>query len=115
MNQIELMLSSIVGILQLILRALTPTATQPIIKNVQVTAANTETRWIMPLNVRAFTFKARGGDIQLALSQGESTVEFITILNGSAWSEHNIDTYFDGIFFQSTNAAAVLEVILWRA
>lgn len=115
MSQIEILLQAVINMLGQIKTLLTPTATQPIIYNKPVSAANTETRFILPIAVRAFTVKSRGADINIALQQNESDKNYILLPNGSSWGQDGINTYLDGFFFSSTSASAVLEIVLWRA
>ncbi|RWZ85543.1 MAG: hypothetical protein EO766_16660 [Hydrotalea sp. AMD] len=113
----ERLLNGILNILNQILQLLTPTARMPQIINQPVAGAGAanETKCPLPLKVRAMMIKARNADIQIAFQAGDSGTYYILLPQGASIFQDNINTYIDGIFFQSASANAVLEVLTWRA
>ncbi len=111
----ENLLFTIASTLARIEKLLTPTATTPHIVNIPITSVNTEQRYPLPQGVRSFTVKARNGNFQVAFSQGETSINYVSLPSGSSMTQDKINTYLDAVFFQADNAAGVLELILWRA
>jgi len=89
-------------------------AREPLLFNEKAVEANFEYK-IRIGNVKKITLKARGGTFKIAFNQGQSSVSFIQLADGISYNEDLVDTREDFmIYFQSSTAGAILEIIAWR-
>lgn len=88
-------------------------ATGPVIYNVPCVIAATEYSQALPANARKFTVKARGGDLQLCFIATESGSNYFTLADGQAISEDLLKLTGKTLFFRSSLAGTVAEILTW--
>lgn len=87
----------------------------PLVANVSIALASTEYSYFIPAGSRRFLLKARGNTtIQLAFVSGDSGTTYLTIPAGTFYSEGDLSlTLGKTIYFQSTQAGQILEIVSW--
>ncbi len=86
----------------------------PIIANITLTLANTEYSYELPGGMQKFSIKARGGnELQVCLVSGFSE-NYVTIAAGRTYTENNIKGFGNTLFFKSSGAGEVAEIIAWK-
>jgi len=96
-----------------ILDPLIRSAEQPYLENFTIESANKEYKF--PLgDVQKFTLKARGGAIKVTFYEGQSNLKYILLADGISFNEDLIKTKNLTVFFQSTIAGSVLEILVWQ-
>lgn len=88
-------------------------ASTPYIYNVECTNANTEYNQALPDNTKKFLIKARGGQLKVCFTEGQSGSVYILLSDGQAWYEDNVLLTGKTLYFQSPNAGVVAEIIAW--
>ena len=86
----------------------------PVIVNITLTLADTEYSYELPVGTQKFSIKARGGsDLHVCLVTG-FTQYYITLTSGRTYTENNIKGYGNTLYFKSTIAGEVAEIIIWK-
>lgn len=92
----------------------TNVVSSPTIENISVIAANTEQSHSLPANTKRFTLKNRGnGLLKLSYQSGQSGTTWYSVEPGTTYGESEIRKDTLTFYFQSSNAADVLEIISW--
>lgn len=107
--QVEVTLSGEVEITE----AVVEVATGPTLYNVDCTLAATEYSQALPGGTRKFTIKARGGDLKVCFTNGQSGATYILLTDGQSLSEDNLSLTGKTIYFQSPTAGADAEILAW--
>lgn len=90
------------------------TATTPTIVNVTALLANTEYSYALPSNTKRFTLRARGSaKLQMCFASGQSGSNYITIFPGNIHIEKGINIVGITVYFQSSKANEVIEILGW--
>ena len=108
-------MSSITGALAGTLDISALTVTTPVIANQTITSANTEYSYALPANTKRFKIQNRNeGLIKLSYTSGQSGTNYWTIFPGQQYDGENIsNTATLTLYYQSTKAAQLLEVVSW--
>lgn len=88
--------------------------TSPTIANIAVGVPNFEISYALPADTKKFLIKARGNSkLHLSFLLGGSGVTYLTIPMGGVFSETDIGTPLLTLYFQSSKAPEVVEVLSW--
>lgn len=87
-------------------------ATTPTLYNLTLALANTEYSQALPAGTKKFTCKARGGQIKLCFTSGQSGTTYILLNDGQAYYEDNLKANIT-IYAQSPTAGTILEIVAW--
>jgi hypothetical protein len=91
-----------------------PDPTSPTIANVAIALPNTEISYALPANTRRFLMKARSNSkLKLSFILGDSGVAYLTIPMGGFFAETGIGAAALTLYFQSSKAPEVVEVLSW--
>ena len=94
-----------------------PQSTTPVIRNIDLGNANTESIIVLPVSTKQFSIKIRDNlaNLNLAYNITESFTNYRTISRGCNYSETNMDltTLNRTIFVQSNKNNMILECIIW--
>lgn len=89
----------------------------PVIKNINLGNANTESIIVLPVSTKQFSIKIRDNlaNLQLAYEIMESFTNYRTISRGCNYSESNLNltTLNRTLFVQSNKNNMILECIIW--
>ncbi|MBW7956539.1 MAG: hypothetical protein H3C68_01485 [Deltaproteobacteria bacterium] len=107
--QVEVVFSGAVEITE----AVVEVATAPAIYNVDCPLAGTEYSQALPGGTKKFSIKARGGDLQVCFSNGQSGVTYVLLTDGQALFEDNVNLTGKTLYFQSSQAGTDAEIIAW--
>ena len=89
------------------------TATRVKIFNVNLTLADTEVSFKFPTDTRSFMIQNRGSfDVKISDESGQSGTKFFTLFTDSTIDEKNLKFDNETLFFQSAEAAQVLEIFV---
>ena len=84
------------------------------VKNLTLTTANTEYTYALPNNSRYFIVQCRdNADVKLG-KLGGSGSEFWTIFSGQQYDSPVLSIDSISLYFQSTKAGAVVEIVSWQ-
>ena len=86
------------------------------IANVSVTLADTEYSYTLPDHTKKFTIKLRdiGAPLQICFVSGNSNTTYMNIGNGKSYTEDHIKGKGNILYFRSTVADQVAEIISWK-
>jgi len=91
-------------------------AVSPTIYNLTLTNANTEYSQTLPSNTTKYVIQCRSDDdIKMSFTSGESGTKYITIHGGQSYWEDLIKPSSLTLYFQSSTAGVVVEIIAWTA
>lgn len=86
----------------------------PTISNLELTSANTEYSYVLPLGCKKFIVQCRTDDIiKLAYVKNESGSNYITIPEGASKSEDVLCLNDLILYLQSPTAGVVAEIETW--
>jgi len=88
----------------------------PLITNIPIAAADTETTVPIPAGTRSFTVRIRGGNAKAQISyvNGQSGLEFITMEYGNSYKEENLKlNAILNLYIQINKANQVVELLTW--
>jgi len=87
--------------------------TLPVIANISVPTANIEQSYSLPSNTKRFKLQARGDSkIQLAYTNGQTNVQFITVFPGNDYNEINIEGSLT-LYFRTNKNNETIEILSW--
>lgn len=121
-SQVEVTLSgnvdvtgSVVGISGnvAIQEAVVEVATGPTLYNVDCPLAGTEYSQALPNGTKKFSIKARGGDLKVCFTNGQSGATYILLTDGQALFEDNLSLTGKTVYFQSPQAGTDAEIMAW--
>lgn len=86
---------------------------RPTVANVSMPSANTEYSYELPEGTREFWIKLRdaGYALKLAMVSGDSGTTYLTVQNGKIHKETDIKSSKIYLYFRSTQASMVAEII----
>ena len=88
--------------------------TTPSIVNQPAILATTEYSYTFPANTKRFSLRTRGNaKIQLAFVPGQSGINFSTVFPGNKYEETNLNLTALTIYFQSSKAGEIVEIVTW--
>ena len=89
---------------------------KPTVANVSMTSANTEYSYTLPEGTRSFWMKLRdpGYSAQVAMVEGDSNTTYFTIQNQKTHKEEEVKSSNTVLYFRSTQASMVMEIISFR-
>lgn len=88
----------------------------PLITNIPIATADTETIVPIPAATRAFVIRVRGGNskAQFSYVSGQSDTEFITMEYGNSYKEENLKlNAILNLYIQTNKANQVVELLTW--
>lgn len=92
------------------------TKAKPTVATVSMTSANTEYSYELPQGTREFWLKLRdpGYPMKVAMVSGDSGTTYFTVQNGETHKEPNTKSSKVTLYFQSTQASMVAEILSFR-
>lgn len=100
---------SVVGITEAVIEE----ATAPALYNVSCVSGATQYSQALPAGARKFTIKARGGDLQVCFTTGETGSKYILLTDGQSLTEDQVKLTGRTLYFESPTAGTVAEVLAW--
>lgn len=87
---------------------------RPVIINQTLTSANTEYSVSIPNGAGSITIQSRtAADFKMGITSGQSGTTYFTIKAGTAYYETRVSSYNATLYFQSTTAGQIVEIIYW--
>ena len=89
---------------------------KPTVANVAMTLANTEYSYEIPAGTKRFMIKLRnvGYPLQLCVVSGESNTTYYNIANGKTHEEKEVKGQGTTLYFRTTAASQVAEIISFK-
>ena len=89
-------------------------STTPTISNVTCTNANTEYSQALPANCKRFFIQLRTvKDLKVSFTSGQSGTTYFTVPAGGQYAEDSLLLTARTLYFQSTTAGVVAEIVAW--
>lgn len=107
--QVEVVMSGAVNLEE----AVVEVATGPTLYNVDCAVADTEYSQALPAGTRKFTIKARGGDLKVCFTNGQSGATYILLTDGQSMTEDNVSLTGKTLYFESPTAGTDAEILAW--
>jgi hypothetical protein len=88
---------------------------RPTIANIDITDANTEYSYTLPVGTTRFEMKLRnlGVPLKICFVSGGSGTNYINLPASQSYREDNIKKGSNILYFQAATAAQVAEIISW--
>ena len=88
---------------------------RPTVANVDITLADTEYEYALPVGTTRFSGKLRnlGIPLKICMVSGGSGTIYKNLAQGETWSEKDIKGSPNVLYFQSATATQVVEVLSW--
>lgn len=116
LQQAEVTMSGLIdasGSVVALTEAVIEEATTPTFYNIDCTLAATQYSQALPAGTRKFTIKARGGDLKVCFTTGETATKYILLTDGQSLTEDQVKLTGKTLYFESPTAGADAEIVAW--